>query len=162
MGMYASLFAIPEPLLDQMRVDAAVRNQWLGDLDAIDTHGLGELWHGVHYMLCGSAKEKRTPLGRAIIGGAPLPGPDLGHGPPLSLRAHEVAEAAAAMAELEPTVFAARFDPAAMAAAEVYPSAMWEREADTVIDELISAYVGLRDYFQRAAEADLAMLSWIC
>ena len=41
---------------------------------------LGTAWHGIHWLLTGTAYESESAVGQAIFGGEPI-GRNLGHGP---------------------------------------------------------------------------------
>jgi hypothetical protein len=159
-GMYASLFAVPESLVDEMRRDAATREEWLGDPSELDTHQLDKLWHGLHYLMTGSDQPTNAPVGHAIFGGAALSEDDMGFGPATYLTPAEVAVAAVAMKQLDAKDLRARFDPADMSARGVYPD-IWVREGEAALDDLLAAYEKLRSYYARAADKGLAMLMWI-
>ena len=160
MGMYASLFAVPESLVEEMRRDVETRREWLGDPSELDAHQLGKLWHGVHFLLTGSDQPTDAPVGHAVFGGPALSEDDMGFGPATYLTASEVGVAAVAMKQLDAKDLRARFDPADMSARGVYPD-IWVQEGAAALDDLIEAYEKLRSYYARAAEKGLAMLMWI-
>lgn len=87
---------------------------------------LDKLWHGVHWLLTGSAEESADGLGAVLFGGAEV-GEDLGYGPARLMRPAEVAAVYRALAAVPESELLARFDPVAMERAGVYPSGIWGR-----------------------------------
>jgi hypothetical protein len=120
----------------------------------IDPKELGEplaldkAWHGLHFVLTGSADPCEDPVGKAIFGGTEI-GEDLGYGPARYLTPQEVAEVASALDDLSVEAVMSRFDPVAMKDARVYPgdwsdpgNEAWIRRA---FDDLRSFYDAARD-----------------
>ena len=87
---------------------------------------LDKLWHGVHWLLTGSAEESADGLGAVLFGGAEV-GEDLGYGPARLMPPAEVAAVYRARAAVPESERLARFDPVAMERAGVYPSGIWGR-----------------------------------
>ena len=80
---------------------------------------IDKAWHGLHFLLTGSAEETKGPLGSVVLGGHPL-GEDLGYGPPRYLRPEEVSEAARALEELGLEALEARYSPLEMSRIDIY------------------------------------------
>ncbi|MEI2776370.1 MAG: DUF1877 family protein [Tetrasphaera sp.] len=81
---------------------------------------LDKAWHGIHWLLTGSAEPTGDVLSDAIFGGRQV-GDDLGYGPARVLTVDRVAAVAAAMARIDPATFGDDLDPSAAEDAEVYP-----------------------------------------
>jgi hypothetical protein len=133
----------------------------LEDLVEEDTPGqefldLDKAWHGVHWLLTGSVDETTTPEGQAVLGGTEV-GDDWGYGPPRLLRPDDVRRVAAALEAVTAADLRARFDPAAMTAADVYPF-IWDEE-DVFEEYLAPSYETLRDFYSRAAARGDAVLA---
>lgn len=119
-----------------------------------DLLDLGKLWHILHYLFTGSAWEGDAPAAFLISGGTEI-GPDGGYGPARLLDAASVAEIATFLAGLTPEMLARRYDPAAIAAAELYhyfiaPGA-GDEEIATELAALWQTVVGVRDFFAETA-----------
>jgi hypothetical protein len=128
------------------------------------TLDLGKEWHGVHYLVCGTARRVATPLGMAILGGRAF-GPNLGYGKTRFLDAGQVKQVAQALGKCRIANLRRRFDPAAMTRQEVYPPGAWgdlddPDEARFALGVLIDAFKAVRDYYRKAASAGNAMLLW--
>jgi hypothetical protein len=140
-----------------------------GDPDVVDRHvhgaaeSSGELdlemaWHGVHWLLTGTAEEVGEGAGAAVLGGEPV-GYDFGLGPPRLLMPDAVREIAAALDALPVRVLRARYDPVAMTAAEIYPNCWEGDQAGREFDGYLRpAFIALRDFYRAAADDGHAVL----
>lgn len=79
------------------------------DQPSTDWVDLDKAWHGVHFLLTGSAYDVTGTLGAAVMGGRPV-GEDDGYGPPRLLEQPEVAEVAEALSNLGDAWLRARFE----------------------------------------------------
>jgi len=120
---------------------------------------LDKAWHGLHWLLTGSAEPVGTPLSNALFGGEAV-GEDLGYGPARLLPPDQVVTVAQALSTVVPDDLRARLDPAEMARAEVYP-AIWD-EHDIFDDYLADAFERLRRFYAEAAEANEAVIQTVC
>jgi hypothetical protein len=141
----ADLLADPELVEDVL--DEELPDGWVVDLD--------KSWHGIHWLLCGSAWEADQPAGQAILGGREV-GEDLGYGPARLLDPDGVRAVAEALAAVDGGDLGARMDPGAMAAADLYPQ-IWD-EAGLYDEYLLPHYEQLRAFYARAAAEGLAVL----
>lgn len=142
---------------DPTAVDALL----YGDLDDDEAEmpepelDLDKSWHGIHYLLTGTAWRIGEGADAAILGGAEI-GQDGGYGPARLLDQSTVRAVATALDALDVEVLRARFDPEAMAAAEIYP-AIWTNGVDE-LDYLMSHYTQLRRFYHAAAANGQAVL----
>lgn len=123
----------------------------LTDGDVVD---LGKAWHGLHFLLCGSAFGGCAPLFDAVLGGTPL-GDPTSYEPVRLVTAEQVAAVAASLpaaADLVP-----RFTHRALRQAEIYPDEAWSHE-DALTAFLLPAYDVLVGVFGKAAAAGNAVL----
>ena len=91
----------------------------LGDLD--------KSWHGIHYLLTGSADESGTPLQFLVAGGTDVGDEDVGYGPPRAFTSAEARAIASALSGVSDDELRSRFAPEAMMRAEIYPE-IWDRD----------------------------------
>ncbi len=105
-------------------------------------------WHAVHYLLCGAAEPGKSLLSQVVMGGTDIGDDDLGYGPARYFDANKTADIARELGRsgLEDEM-RARFDPATMVAAGLYPGG-WEPDE---IENLISEFQQLRDFFADAS-----------
>jgi len=115
-------------------------------------------WHGVHYLLSGAAEPSATALGQAVMGGTDI-GEDFGgYGEARYFTPEQVAATARELgrANLE-TEMKARFDPALMTSAGIYPGGWDVTGADWLFEE----FRKLRDFYADASAQGLAVVTCI-
>ena len=111
-------------------------------------------WHGIHFLLTGSAWEGEPPLSMAVLGGTEI-GEDCGYGPARYLTTEEVKAVSAALQEISPDDLIERQSPAAMRAAELYSS---DGSPDD-LEYIQTYYDSLRQfYFEAACRGDAVLL----
>ena len=64
----------------RIALDPELLDELLESESAQECVDLDKAWHGVHWLLTGSAEESSGPASDAILGGEPV-GEDLGYGP---------------------------------------------------------------------------------
>ena len=120
---------------------------------------LDKEWHGVHYLLSGSAEPGPTLLSQAVMGGTALGADDegfSGYGPARYFTAAQVGEIAAAMSSPQfESQAAARFDPEKMTELEIYPG--WESSEDA--EWVMDAFRRVRDFYSDAANKGRAIVT---
>lgn len=120
---------------------------------------LDKAWHGIHYLLTGTAWEGKAPLNLLVSGGAEVGDVEVGYGPARVLRAEEVRDAFRALEAIRDEELRARFDAEDMLRKEIYPS-IWTRkpEEDDVLGYLMG-YVGiLRAFLAQVAQKGLGLV----
>lgn len=143
--------------------DPAVINALVyGDLQDEDAEmpepdlDLDKSWHGIHYLLSGTAWEVTDGAGVAILGGKPI-GTDNGYGPARLLSAETVSTVATALEAVDIGRLRARYDPAAMTAARIYPE-IWADDPDAFDSYLVPNVAQLRRFYRTAADNGQAVL----
>jgi hypothetical protein len=128
------------------------------DLAQEGVFDLGKTWHGLHYLLTGTAWEGDPPLNFVATGGTEL-GDDLGYGPARGLTSDEVQSVASALEDIPQESFLQRFDPEALTAAAIYPD-IWDRSAeeDDTRGYVAGYYDELRSFVLDAAAEGEALL----
>lgn len=117
---------------------------------------IDKAWHGLHFLLCGSAGPTDTALGTLVLGGEEV-GEDLGYGPARLLTPEQVAAAAAALESQDEAALARRFDASAMDAAGVYPQG-WTQAGADALPWLLDTFRQVRAYFASARARGFGML----
>jgi hypothetical protein len=160
----SSVADMPDVLKDQIAAARRPMATKRTPAAAIDPAEVGaeldidKAWHGLHFLLCGSAGEALGPLGSAVLGGKEI-GADSGHGPARYLEPPEVNAIAHALGSLTSEVLAERFDPAALDQHKVYPG-RWVAN-DEHKEWLCDAFSQLQSFYRSAAEAGHAVLLYI-
>jgi hypothetical protein len=116
---------------------------------------LDKAWHGIHFLLTGTAWETSTDLGLAVLGGEPL-GDDLGYGPVRMLDPHQVDRVASALGRLSRDKLRLRFDRGRMRALEIYPD-IWD-EPEVLDEYLLSNLDDLAKFYAEASAGGEAVL----
>lgn len=124
---------------------------------------LDKAWHGIHWLLTGSADGGGEPLCYLVAGGETVGDVDVGYGPARALKSTQVAEWHDALARISPDELARRFDPRAMLAADIYPE-IWARSItgkEDTLDYLLQASAGLRDFLAAACREKSGLLVYL-
>ena len=131
---------------------------WLAAHKANDTSvDLDKAWHGIHYLLTGSAEPNGTLASKVIFGGESIGG-DVGYGPAQLLKPDEVKAIAQLLDATPPEVLQKRFKPEEMARAKVYPSVIWVRDGEEALKYVLDNYKNLVAFYKRAAERGQAVI----
>lgn len=132
-----------------------------GDLPPpVDRHlDIGGAWQAIHFLLTGDPWAGGRPLANAVLGGEPVGDEDFGYGPVRCLEPTEVAAVAAALEAISPAELLARFDPAVLNAAEVYPGG-WSDDSEWR-EHLGEKYEEVRNIFANAASHGEGMLLYV-
>lgn len=103
---------------------------------------LDKAWHGIHYLLTGTAWEGDPPLNFLVSGGREVGTEEVGYGTARTLTSAETRKAAEALARVTDHELRARFAPAEMMRLEIYPE-IWDRDpaAEDTLGYLMD-YVG--------------------
>ena len=161
---YDRLLAAPESICEFLEKDGdpqAPEAEAFADLD------IDKAWHGIHFLLTGSAWEGEAPLNFLVGGGQEIGEVDVGYGPARGFTSAEVGAIARALREVPPAVLRARYDHSQLNRHEIYPFApdQW-RAADDKEDSPTSFlgdhYERLREFIAQAAQAGEALLVWLC
>ena len=149
----ARLLAAPRTINDFLDEDPA-REQLAGDVD--------KAWHGIHFLLTGTAWEGSGPAAFLLQGGVEVGEEDVGYGPARAFSPAETRAIADALDALPPEELRPRFDPARMAELDLYPS-IWTRppEEDDPLGYLLAHYAELRRMVRTAAGDGLGMLVYL-
>jgi hypothetical protein len=124
---------------------------WMADHEPVD---IGTAWHGLHFLLTGSAWGGSPPLRDAVLGGVPL-GDPTSYEPVRFVSVDQVKAVAEALPPAEQLV--PRFTHKAMRQAELYPDTAWD-DPEALSGFLLPAYAELCDVFCQAAAARHALL----
>src|SRR5215813_5271564 len=120
---------------------------------------LDKSWHGIHYLLNGTAWEGHPPLDFLVASGRQVGDIDGGYGP---ARAFTAAQTKAIQERLEAITedeLRARFNPTDMVKKEIYPE-IWTRDPkdDDTLGYLIEYYRILRGFLNQAVDGGAGVL----
>ena len=117
---------------------------------------LEKAWHGLHFLLTGSAGESGVPLGFLLEGGQEV-GEDDGYGAPRLFQPGEVQQINTALAPISDDELWGRFDPELMEAESIYPG-IWDEEEEELRDEYLSYFHELKKVVAQAGEGGMGLL----
>lgn len=157
-GMTWSARAVDPSQIAALKSDDKLLEQTLfGQAKTGDTEvDLDKAWHGIHFLLTGSAGSNGTLASKVIMGGESI-GPDRGYGPAQLLKPVEVKAIAHLLGETTPDMLRERFKPKEMTRADVYPG-MWEEDGDENFGYVLDNYKKLVAFYKRAAQRGQAVI----
>ena len=117
-----------------------------------DSVGFDKLWHGLHFLLTGTAEETDSPLGIIVCGGEAV-GRDYGIGGFWTLSPEEMRAFDDGLRALDDETLVARYDPAAMCAADVYFAEYFVENGERGLDDLLQSVSGFRRFSASCASA---------
>ncbi len=94
-----------------------------GEGDLGEAGDLDKAWHGIHFLLTGTAWEGDPPLNFLLVGGRDVDDFESAH----TYTAAETRDIAAALAQVDDAELRRRFAPAEMMRLEIYPE-IWDRD----------------------------------
>ena len=115
-------------------------------------------WHGIHYLLTGDAWGGEPPLDFIVSGGESVGDVDLGYGPARAFDSEDVRDLARALAPITPEKLFERWDPAAIATAEIYAI---QPDDDEEREYIGAYYVQLKEFVAAAARDGLGMIVYL-
>lgn len=155
-SMRMRFYAITSADASAFEKDASKLKAFLSQTNHSDALNIDKAWHGIHYLLTGSAKATRDPASLAVLGGKEI-GADLGYGPARLLSPSQVKEVAAVLRRQTPEELRAKYAPKRMEKLEIYPD-IWVRDGNEARDYLIDYYQKLARFYERAASAGQAVI----
>jgi hypothetical protein len=117
---------------------------------------IDKAWHGIHFLLTGSAGPTRDIRSLVIFGGKEI-GEDVGYGPARLLTPAQVKEVVRALKEESVEKLASRYDPKKMEKLEIYPQ-IWVSDGKEAFDYLAEYYRKLVAFYEKAAASGSAMV----
>jgi hypothetical protein len=167
MGMIANLRRASDARIDALLSDPETVAEYLsGDAEELDDDhadlGVDKAWHGIHYLLTGTAWEGSPPLDFLVKGGREIGDVDVGYGPARAFSSADVRDIAVALHTITREDLERRFDPAAMSKLDIYPS-IWgrPREEDDTLGYLLEYYDALKNFIEGVAEQGEGLLVYI-
>lgn len=149
-----SFYAIP---VDEARkLTSAKIAALLESPDTERTIDIDKAWHGIHFLLTGSADPTSDVRSKTLFGGKEI-GDDLGYGPARLLLPDEVKKIAGTLKTESVEKLRARYDPNKMDALEIYPT-IWSRDGIEALNYLLEHYVKLAVFYEKSAASGRAVL----
>lgn len=123
---------------------------------------LEKSWHGIHYLLTGTAWEGDPPLNFLVLGGRVVGDIDVGYGPAHALTAAETRSASDALGRLSDEELRGHFDPTAMMKQKIYPE-IWDRDPDEddTLGYLMENVAALREFLTQVVARGQGLVVYI-
>ena len=161
MGMTAVLLRLPRQTLEELVREP---NRLEDIMTADDPHleervagtlDLDKAWHGVHFLLTGTAWEGRWPLAFLVEGGTEIGEDETAR----AFSPEETRQIAGAVRDVTRTTLEQRFEPAAMTELDIYPP-IWDRaeEETESRDWLLDTFASMQELLAAATRADEGLL----
>ena len=130
----------------------------LGEPEGISTD-LDKAWHGIHYLLTGSASEGDAPLSFLVSEGRAVGAIHVGYCPARVFTAAETRTILQAIEGISDEDLRSRFDPGDMTAKKIYPE-IWSRGSpdDETIGYFLEHFAIMRGFFEQAVESELGIV----
>ncbi len=113
---------------------------------------LDKAWHGIHYLLTGTAWGGTFPFNFLLDGGQQIGSVDFGYdGPARAFCSAEVLKINDALSRLDETELKKRFNPPEMMKLEIYPE-IWDRQDDDELGYCLDNFAGLQGFIRSAAK----------
>lgn len=158
MSMICELFLIPSQAAEQLIADPGNIHSTLQSLEGSDSVlSLEKSWHGLHYVLTGTAWEGDPPLNFLAGGGTPVGTEDVGYGPARVLGSEEVNALDTALTGFSESDFNRNFDLDGMSREAIYPQ-IWDEPLEELSQEYGSYLWEMKAFVNRAAESGKALL----
>jgi hypothetical protein len=164
MSMICSLVEVDEDQINDLLDDPEGIFDFLDDLDeqGVEEIDLDKAWHGIHFLLTGSAWEGTEPFCYLVKGGLEIGEEDFGYGPARLFKPDQVVAWANALSKISRDDLRKRFDPEAMTKAEVYPGE-WSHNIDgeAPLEYLLGYFDSLRSFLEEARDANKGVIIYL-
>ncbi|WP_095982945.1 YfbM family protein [Melittangium boletus] len=123
---------------------------------------IGETWHGLQYLLTGTAWDGQAPLDFLVRGGEDVGDIPSDEGTARLFTSAQVKELSKALQAISPSTLRQRYAPARMQQEDIYPG-FWEEPPPDLDpqEELLSYFEELRDFTARVAKRGQGLLVFI-
>lgn len=128
-----------------------------------DDLDLDKAWHGLHYLLTGTAWGDEEPGCYLVLGGEQVGDEEehvISYGPARVLLPEQVASFYQVVAALTPADLSARFNPTEMTELNIYPGG-WNTEAAESEEWLQHSFAELQEFLQRTTARRMAIVTTI-
>lgn len=120
---------------------------------------IGEMWHGLQYLLTGTPWEGAAPLDFLVRGGEDVGDIPSDEGTARVFTPAQVKQLSEALQKLTSDTLRGRFDAGQMQQLDIYPG-IWDEPPDDLdpLDELLSYFAELRKFVSQVARRGHALL----
>lgn len=159
MSMIGNFLAVEQARLDELHENPEHITSFLDEEHSAGIMDVDKAWHGIHFVLTGRQYGGAQPLSNVIFGEQQIGEEEVGYSPALGTSSDRVKSIAEALSQLTEADFRARFDAAALTAADIYPQ-IWD-EGDEALDYLATYFLELKAFYASAAQDGKAVITYI-
>ncbi len=116
--------------------------------DFSEQFDIDKMWHGLYYLLTGTAYEGAPPAGW-LLNSPPIGDDAFGYGPAMAISAAHTRELSGYLNGLRREAVLGRFDAAIMMGLNLYPN-IWDEDENELKEELGEAFDKLKAYVENA------------
>jgi hypothetical protein len=140
----------------------ALRDLLDSEPEASGDHGfdVDTAWDAIHFLLTGVRCGERAEGCPPLFGDREIPGSEYGYGAVLTLTAEQVKAARSWMRAHPPEILRSRYDPAAMARANIYPD-IWAAQEAVALEFVLQRYAALIAFYERETAVGNALLFYL-
>jgi hypothetical protein len=124
---------------------------------------LDKAWHGIHYLLTGSAWGGDPPLNFLVLGGENVGDVDVGYGPARAISTAGVRAIHEQLRVIDESELRSRFNPVEMMSLDIYPT-IWDRDpaVDDTFGYCADHFRELQRFVAEAAEKNRGIIIHLC
>jgi Domain of unknown function (DUF1877) len=165
MSMIGNLRLVSDEQLDKLFADPQQIDDFLypdEPMPGAEEDDLDKAWHGIHFLLTGSAWGGDPPLNFLVAGGRQIGDVDVGYGPARGFTSADVTEISRALAQITSDDLKDRFDGKRMMKAEIYPE-IWDSDPaeDDTLGYLVEYFEDLKTFVERAKASSSGLIVYI-
>ena len=117
-------------------------------------------WHGMHFLLTGSASTGSGPLAFILVGGTEIP-KGVGHGPARGYNAEEVRQIDDALRDIDPSALYEQADQKQFSRMNIFPG-IWDNEPKEECVGYVTSYLAdLKKFISETAFANRALIVYL-
>jgi hypothetical protein len=147
--MNSVVYAVTKQQAERLR-ELDNEEEFYQDLETVPRVEVSKQWHGLHYLLTGTAAGVSAPEGFLLDGGEGI-GPDGGYGAARLFSPREVDDIHSAIVDIGDEGLWSRFNPGQMNADQVYPSPDWHEEPEITRTIYLVAFRELKAIVDQAS-----------
>lgn len=117
-------------------------------------------WHGIHFLLTGSAWEGSGPEAFIVAGGTEIGDIDVGYGPARAFKSKDVHAIAERLKTIDKSSLETHCDKKAFFENEIYPE-IWDEEPEDCFGYLLEYFEMLKQFIIKAAEDNKALIVYL-
>ncbi|SRR5579883_729632 len=150
MSVNCVVYAVTMQQMDRLR-EIEDEEEFYQALETAPKVDVRKEWHGLHYLLTGTASGFPAPRGFLVEGGEEI-GPNDGYGPPRLFSPREVDDIHSVLVDISEEELWSHFDADQMNADQVYPPLDWHEELEQTRRCYLRTFTELKKFVDEASQ----------